>query len=318
MKFTHLSSLTLGLMVGLATAKASSYDAATGTGTVWAQGVSQEGGWYDAQKTSYYGDADDYMCYEACAANQIAWWQNSEYGKNLSSSAPKDINDIWQTYVNSNQLWNDGGDPASALNWWISGVYAPTTEAEWKRCYAEKFKEELPLTLAVTNGYYFDQYGLTSHNLSDFIFDACFYGWSKGSGAVVDFKELFESGACISLTICFPDANIGHAITLWGVDYTEDGLVSKLWITDSDDGSHEITSIDVLTNETGKVYFDEDGDIGIYEYYPFMGISGIYIYGVSAIHPGACSAWQFIPEPATTTLSLLAMAGLAARCRRKH
>ena len=59
-------------MVGLATAKASSYDATTGTGTVWAQGVSQEGGWYDAQKTSYYGDADDYMCYAACAANQIA------------------------------------------------------------------------------------------------------------------------------------------------------------------------------------------------------------------------------------------------------
>ena len=78
--------------------------ASTGfTGTVWAQGVSQEGGWYDAQKNDpYNGDSDDYMCYAACAANQIAWWQSSEYGKNLSSSAPKDINDIWQTYVNSN------------------------------------------------------------------------------------------------------------------------------------------------------------------------------------------------------------------------
>ena len=119
-------SLTLGLSVGLASAAGAAYDAATGTGTVWAQGVSQEGGWYDAQKKDpYNGDADDYMCYAACAANLIAWWQSSEYGKNLSSSAPKDINDIWRTYVNNNQLWKDGGDPASALNWWISGVYAP-------------------------------------------------------------------------------------------------------------------------------------------------------------------------------------------------
>ena len=303
-------SLTLGLSVGLASAAGAAYDAATGTGTVWAQGVSQEGGWYDAQKNDpYNGDADDYMCYAACAANLIAWWQSSEYGKNLSSSAPKDIKDIWQTYVNSNQLWNDGGDPASALNWWISGVYAPATEAEWERYYAEKFKEELPLTLAVTNGYYFDQYGLTSHNLSDFIFDACFYGWSKDSGAVVDFKELFESGACISLTICFPDANIGHAITLWGVEYDE-GELTRLWLTDSDDYDDDpgLFWADVTLDKDGRtIYFDAD------DLYP----EKTYIAAVYSLDPKESATWQMIPEPGTATLSLLALAGLATRRRRK-
>ena len=161
MKLLRLLALFMGAAGGLVSAAEA--DSAAFTGTVWAQGVSQEGGWYDAQKNDpYNGDADDLMCYAACAANQIAWWQNSDYSKNLSSSAPKDINTIWQTYVDSNQKWNDGGDPASAINWWISGVYAPSTPAEWERYYAEKLKEDLPLTLPATNGYYFDQYGLTS------------------------------------------------------------------------------------------------------------------------------------------------------------
>ena len=289
------------------------------TGTVWAQGVSKEGGWYDAQKNNPYNDdADDYMCYAACAANQIAWWQNSEYGKNLSSSAPKDINDIWQTYVNSNQLWNDGGDPASALNWWISGVYAPTTEAEWERYYAEKFKEELPLTLAVTNGYYFDQYGLTSHNLSDFIFDVCFYGWSKDSGAVVDFKELFESGACISLTICFPEANLGHAITLWGVEY-EDGVLTKLWLTDSDDywaTTPHLYSATVATGADGKIYITGTE----YDKYMMSGSyfgEGTYIDSVHALMAPSSANWQLVPEPSSATLSIFALAALALHRRRK-
>ena len=307
----------MGMTTGLADAGES--DASAYTGTVWAQGVTQERGWYDAQKTSYNGDADDYMCYAACAANQIAWWQSSEYGKNLSSSAPKDINDIWQTYVNSNQLWNDGGDPASALNWWISGVYAPTTEAEWERYYAEKFKEELPLTLAVTNGYYYDQYGLTSQDLSDFIFDACFYGWSKDSGAVVDFKELFESGACISLTICFPDENLGHAITLWGVEY-ENGELTKLWLTDSDDfwtTAPTLYSATVTTDEDGKIYITGTE----YDKYMMSGSyfgEGTYIDSVHALMAPASANWQLVPEPSTATLSLLALVALVSRRRRKY
>ena len=317
MKLSQLLIMSLGMTASVLNAGETA--SAGFTGTVWAQGVSKEGGWYDAQKNDpYNGDSDDYMCYAACAANQIAWWQSSEYGKNLSSSAPKDINDIWQTYVNSNQLWNDGGDPASALNWWISGVYAPTTEAEWERYYAEKFKEELPLTLGVTNGYYFDQYGLTSHNLSDFIFDVCFYGWSKDSGAVVDFKELFESGACIALTICFPEANLGHAITLWGVEY-EDGELTKLWLTDSDDywaTTPYLYSATVATGEDGKIYITGTEHDKYMMSGSYFG-EGTYIDSVHALMAPSSANWQLVPEPSTATLSILALVALTSRRRRK-
>ena len=324
MKLSHLSVLFMGLFAGIVCAGEA--DSSGFTGTVWAQGVSKEGGWYDAQKNDpYNGDADDLMCYAACAANQIAWWQNSAYGKNLSSSAPQGINAIWQTFVNSNQDWTQGGDPAAAINWWISGVYAPTTDEQWTRYYAEKLKEDLPLTLPVTNGYYYDQYGLTNQDLADFIFDAWIYGeWSKDNPAEIDFKKLFESGACLSLAIFFNDAEsaIGHAITLWGVEY-ENGELTKLWLTDSDDywtTGPNLYSATVETGADGKIYITgTEYDMAATEDSPawsYFG-EGAYIDSVYAINAPVSANWQPVPEPAAATLSLLSLAALATRRRRK-
>ncbi len=323
MKLSHILVLSMGVAAGLVCARET--DSSAFTGTVWAQGVSIETGWYDANKIDNNdGDADDLMCYAASAANQIAWWQNSAYGKNLSSSAPQGIDAIWQTYVDSNQEWNQGGDPAAAINWWISGVYAPSTDAQWERYYAEKLKEELPLTLPVTNGYYYDQYGLTSQDLADFIFDAWIYGeWSKDGAAEIDFKKLFESGACISLTICFPgpDSDLGHAITLWGVEYVN-GVLTKLWLTDSDDcwiTTPNLYSATVETGADGKIYitgteYDEEAteDYPAWRYFE----EGTYIDSVYAINAPVSANWQLVPEPATATLSLLSLAALVSRRRR--
>lgn len=310
----------MGMAAGLASAVET--DSAAFTGTVWAQGVTRESGWYDAQKNHpYNGDADDLMCYAACAANLIAWWQKSEYAQHLTSAAPKDIDRIWQTYVNSN-LKMEGGDTPAAVNWWISGVYAPTTDADWGRYHAEKFKEYLPLTLPRTNGYYYDQYGLTSQDLSSLIFDAWIYGeWSKDGDAEIDFRKLFESGACLSLAIIFPDADLGHAITLWGVEY-KNGALTRLWVTDSDDyWSPEPTIFGVSVSEgadgkihiTGTEYDEEATD----EYPAWKYYEGAYIDSVYAIMAPASANWKLVPEPSTATLSLLALAALSARRRRK-
>ena len=43
----------------------------------------------------------------------------------------------------------------------------------------------------------------------------------------------------------------------------------------------------------------------------------MFIASVYALNASASANWQLVPEPATTTLSLLALAGLAARRRRK-
>ena len=80
------------------------------TENVWAKGLSatytekgwEVSGWYDAQKTSTQGDMDDNMCYAASAANLLAWWQNGEDA--LESEAPRELDTIWKTLVDNNQI----------------------------------------------------------------------------------------------------------------------------------------------------------------------------------------------------------------------
>ena len=118
MKLTNLFALSMGMTLGLATAGE--------TMSYWAEGVSETGGWYDANKLDNNdGDADDLMCYAASASNLIAWWQNGEAGSQLTSTAPTDLEEIWQTFVGANKLPDEGGEALAAINWWISGVYFP-------------------------------------------------------------------------------------------------------------------------------------------------------------------------------------------------
>ena len=94
MRLTRLFLFSLGFFAGFSTTKAQNEEF-NFTGTVWADGVSESGGWYDVNKNSpWNGDVDDLMCYAACAANLIAWWQQRSH---LVSTAPDDITAIWNT-----------------------------------------------------------------------------------------------------------------------------------------------------------------------------------------------------------------------------
>lgn len=313
MKLTNLFVLSLGLSLGFAAAEEEEEEFAF-TGTAWANGVSEDGGWYDINKSSVAdGHVESNMCYAASAANLIAWWQNGEYGKDLTTSAPKELADIWQTYVLHNQSVDVGGDPGSALNWWISGVYSPVTGEEWERYYAVDGSAVPPPTLEHTNGYYFDEYGLTKSDLGDFVYDV----WTDGASEMtaselsITLCDIFNEGGGISLAIASDNEEkpLAHAITLWGVEYVEGELV-KLWLTDSDDFSTTLFDVDVFLaqDEEGneRIYFEDNGFYG----------EDVYIYAVFALDSTVSANWLQVPEPTTATLSLLALAALAARRRR--
>ncbi len=353
MKFTHLAVLSLCLPGGVASAQE---DALFNyTGTVWADGA-DNGGWYDANKIDNNdGDADDNMCYAASASNLIAWWQDSEYGK-ATAGTPTSIDAIWQRYVSAikPEYYTDGGDPGCAINWWISGVYAPThkmgetTSAgvnEWDRFYADEISnDDYSSPLTHFDGYYFDEYGLTRDNLEDFITDVWNIGTSEQTATELSlqFYEILNEGGGISLSIANSEG-LEHAITLWGAEYDEGKLV-KLWLTDSDDlwltdsddyaeeakvgeivvGSNRLFAVDVIiaSDTEGdtegdteaapagkqKIYFTGDRN-----YYG----DGTYIDAVFALDASVSAKWTLVPEPTTATLSLLALAALAARRRRK-
>lgn len=377
MKLTGLFVLSLGLTLGLAFAEsAPAYDEATRTGTVWAKGVSEESGWYDADKSRTKEDADDQMCYAASAANLIAWWQNSDSA--VASDAPKDVDDIWNTFVSNNLLWEVGGTAHATINWWLSGVYSPVNDAAtdwaddndpvWNRFYATpeesyavdesgKKSDILPLTLPNYNpddsasfgGYYYDQYGLSQQDLSEFMV----WVWggshpeSKGAetGSVhetltlgdigesdnndgasedegdvdymyeLDFVEILED-APLSLAVYFDTPAHGHALTLWGVEF-KDGELVGIWLTDSDDytGDDRLFYEPVVVDEDANlIYFGEKKD-GRYQSIEYEGHT-VYIHTIYSIDPSSTANWRLVPEPATATLSLLALAALAVRRRR--
>ncbi len=265
MKLSHLFTLCLGLTLGLASANETTY-----TGSYWANGVSEAGGWYDINKLDNSdGDADDNLCYAASATNIIAWWQNETLGSMLTSEAPKSLDDIWQTFIDANQEWESGGETLSAINWWISGVYCPENREDtdaWERHYTKvedwpENEDLIPVTLREFEGYYYDQYNLDQGKLSDFLVDL------QMTGATVtqlDYADLLENAGCITLAIMAQttgdgEVAAGHAITMWGVEYDEEGKMSAIWITDSDDEIDGLVKISVTVDETNdKIWLGDE------------------------------------------------------------
>ena len=383
MKLTHLFTLSLGLSLGFTSASAAGNTTEKTNGTYWAKGLEatyteengwKVSGWYDAQKTEKKGDNDDNMCYAASAANLLAWWQNR--GDAPASAAPRDLDTIWKTFVDNNQIKEEGGEALSVINWWMSGVYAPSAKVsgsawkwaderapEWERYFSTyeecaQSPEVLPMTLPnytkkddqEFGGYYYDQYGLTQSDLSAFLQEVWSYqepddtetsgmftvGDSAGTDeneeidsiAAVNFKEILKDSA-ISLGIISdeimpdvgsePEEGLAHAITLWGVEY-ENGKLTQLYLTDSDDYDNAEATLFTLpvelNEEDNKIYFGTyNKETKQYES-DYYGIN-VYIGGIYALDTTVTENWQLVPEPTTATLSLLALAALAARRRRQ-
>ena len=146
----------------------------------------------------------------------------------------------------------------------------------------------------------------------------------------IDFVTILENSA-ISLSIHSDgpvDAEgnrLAHSITLWGVEY-ENGVLSKLWLTDSDDYTEQLFSVSVTLDEKeNKIYLgtlitesaEKEGETETDSYYYIKEYGkNVFIGVVYALDTSEVANWQLVPEPATATLSLLALAALAARRRR--
>lgn len=266
--------------------------------TIWAEGVDQNGGWYDANKI----DETNQMCYAAVASNLIAWWQDKYV---IPSNTPSGIDkitgyntqngtDVWSTFVD-NALINGGFNVPYAINWYLTG-----DDLDWNETLSKfdgYYSSVIPAgtTLYVksdTSGAYFIQrYTATSENIL----------------SVLNSKR----AAALELN--------GHSITLWGAEVS-DGSISSIYVTDSDDftGSTELMKLAVTTNANGTLKFKfSETDSKSY--------NTVTLYTIT---PTISDTWGLeripstggdtsVPEPTTATLSLLALASLAMRRRRK-
>lgn len=335
MKLTHILSITLAAYAGVSHAELKeiwTVDSSREGGY-----VSREGGYFDADKD--YVDGDGLLCWAASASNMIAWWnkQNPQAAAAAAvSGAPIEHEDIWQTYQDT--FTNGGGDRYCGIDWWYEG----------EDSYTMKWLPAKKQSASSSGGYY-----------ADLISDPIGFGYNDLWQEVVDdmngysgigslswtIMDLLQSGHVVGLGLSFLtmaegeyvlNAETGHAITLWGIEYDDEkDMITKMWVTDSDDRQESywaenekdlfmITCQGITVGDgaggtlTTCTFYSED--VLPYGYQPrsFYELNSAVITSITYL---SNSVGNFdipeVPEPATGGLALLGLAGLSARRRRK-
>ena len=238
---------------------------------VFADGVTLTSGWYDVNKKGAGDNGDISMCWAAASSNMIQWFQDryKAAGKTLPAGATDGPGVTTYSRFGAYELelmnvfhsqWDNslGGHMSEAIPWYFEGVlnggeYASagtqavpkTPGGFWKSIWATEVYPN------IYHGYdkivapgvieYYDLYITVFNNYNL---------WGNGSDLVGKERlkffsdlvvEAFEHGmAGLTINLGATLASASHAVTLWGYEIDNaTGLVTRLWITDSDDLASE-------------------------------------------------------------------------------
>ena len=240
---------------------------------VFVKGVTLNSGWYDVNKLKRAG-ADINMCWAASASNIIQWWQDRYVaaGNTLPAGAvtgpgtkvyPEGYKYNLALMELYRDLWdnNKGGSTDHGVVWYFEGRNIQET--------ATAGSHAQPLS-SNSGGYYSGVWNQISPKIykynkiivpgiveyNDVISTEFnnYYEWGNGSGLQGDarlkkFSDLvveFIDRGPVSLAISLnSNGGLLHATTLWGyeIDPTTK-MLTKIWITDSDDMHQGSTSGD--------------------------------------------------------------------------
>ena len=229
------------------------------TQTYWVKGVWNEetqtaDGWLDANKRwgSY---SDGQLCWAATCSNLVTWWQqqNAEF---IPDRAPTELADVWNTYRLT--FDNNGGDIGQGLRWWLDGDYGKGLgekelkgrigdfvhgEATLKREDGGFYKGSLWQEIVEGRDLYtISSAGFDLTDMSSSLISAISQGYGVGLSWVTP-SPYTTSGT------------MGHAVTVWGAVYdTESGLLTALYLTDSDDDKTELTKVGIEPNTSGTMF----------------------------------------------------------------
>ena len=233
-----------------------------GKSIVFVEGVTPTSGWYDVNKMgngTLNGDIN--MCWAAASANMIQWWQDRYVaaGNSLPASA---VTGPGTVYVASagrkyelaimdmyHSQWNNdkGCHTTESIPWYFEGVnygqtatpgsqaYPLTDGGYWKNVWSSIYPylyHGYSYMLGWYTGLYTAEYTAYEH-------------WGEGSSLSgvqrhKRFSELvvqFIDRGITSMTITLnKNGGLNHATTVWGYEIDNaTGLLTRLWITDSDD-----------------------------------------------------------------------------------
>lgn len=184
-------------------------------------------GWFDANKA---WDVDGLQCWAATCSNMIAWWQTQNGYENVN------LTSIWNEYRST--FVNDGGIIYEGVIWWLDGTGAGS----------ENWQNHLKAGVTGPGGAHYTEYldkGLVQRTgvddiaiISSSVYDAA--AFSKQLVAYI------ERGYCVGAN--FTKNSQGHAKTIWGVSCDDNGLITALYMSDSDDharGTPDVAQIQI-------------------------------------------------------------------------
>ena len=233
-----------------------------GKNIVFVEGVTATSGWYDVNKMgdgTLNGDIN--MCWAAASANMIQWWQDRYVaaGNTLPASA---VTGPGTEFVASagrkyelalmdmyHSQWNNdkGCHTTESIPWYFEGVnygqtatagsqaYPLTDGGYWKDVWSSIFPH-LYHGYCYMFGWYTDLYTAEY---------TAYEHWGEGTSLTgiqrhKRFSELvvqFVDRGITSMTVTLnKNGGLNHATTVWGYEIDNaTGLLTRLWITDSDD-----------------------------------------------------------------------------------
>ena len=232
----------------------------SGTMIVFAEGVTQSSGWYDVNKMAAGANGDTMMCWAAAASNMIQWWQDGYVaaGNKLPSGAVTGAGTKMHSGTGFSRCyelalmdvfhsqWTNlerGSQSDYAISWYFEGKlnggeYAsnqakPTTSggyfsSVWSSIYPKLYHDYED---GAVPWLCYDLYTTCYNNYN-------LWGSKSGNECLLDFSNYiveFMGRGIAALTIQ-PGSSALHAVTLWGYEIDKSsGLVTRLWLTDSDD-----------------------------------------------------------------------------------
>ena len=196
--------------------------------TIWASGI-------DPLDTSTYyfftkaGAYDSPMCWAISAACTIAWWQD-QVEKNgaliMPKDQPRDI-DVW--YTMRNHWKSRGGQPARALQFWLSGDAQYSNDSQWFTDDGVAFK--------ATGGFFPRIAG------THFDFDSDFAPPSGCMVTSVDTRgysdtHTYQAGSHITADLLRNGyggvlSTGSHAMAIYGVEVDEDDNIVRVYYDDN-------------------------------------------------------------------------------------
>lgn len=273
---------------------------ATGTTTIFAEGVTLTSGWYDVNKksTSQVAQADAMMCWAASSSNIIQWFQDRyvEDGNTLPSGCPNGTSSTYGYELQIMDVFRDNWENLARGNWTDGGVI---WYFEGRDVYETNGKESCAYPRSGTGGYFKSQWSSIYANMYKYdngwawltgepytyATEINNYNWRGSSVAdpLLKFSEYivnaFKHGMSSMAVAMSSNFNGAHAVTIWGYEIDNaTGYVTKLYIADSDDGSTPVLQPYTVKSESGNAKIVLNGYA---TYYPFA------LYPVSGYNSAA-------------------------------